>query len=535
MSSARVHDVVIVGAGHNGLVAAAYLARAGCKVLVVERRDAVGGTAVTEEIHPGFRGPAVAHTAGPLSARVIGDLELARHGLGWLEPAVRVFAPAPDGRSVTLHHDPRRTAEGLKAWSARDAEAYPAFATCFSRLGATLAPLLTMTPPATDAVSYGEAWQLLKLGRGLRALGKKDFHRILRWAPMAVADLVAEWFETDLLRAVIAARGIHAAFAGPWSAGTSAALLLQAAHDGQATLPASFPRGGMGAVTEALARAARSLGAEIRTGAGVARIAVRDGAATGVVVDGGEEIAARAVVSSADPRHTFLGLVDASCLGPDFIGKMSNYRSVGTVAKLNLALARLPRFRAIEQAGEGSGGDRLLTGRIHIGPGIDYLERAFDAAKYGEPSERPYLDVTIPTLLDPSLAPEGKHVMSIHAQFAPYALRSGDWDARRDELGKRILDTLAEHAPDLPGLVVGQQLLTPLDLERRYGLTGGHLLHGELALDQLFAFRPLIGWARYRSPIARLYLCGAGTHPGGGVTGGPGANASREILKDLRS
>jgi phytoene dehydrogenase-like protein len=390
-----------------------------------------------------------------------------------------------------------------------------------------------MTPPATDAPTARDLWGLLGLGRRVRALGGRDLHRLLRWGPMAVADLVAEWFESELLRATIAARGIHASFAGPWSAGTSAALLLQAAHDGHATQPAAFARGSMGAVTEALAKAARANGAEIRTGAGVARIAVKDGAATGVVLDDGEEIPARAVVSSADPRRTFLSLLDAAWLGPDFVAKISHYRSAGTVAKVNLALSRLPRFTALEKA--GADGERLLTGRIHIGPDIDYLERAYDAAKYGEPSERPTLDVTIPSILDDTLAPPGAHVVSILAQFAPYTLRSGDWNTRRDELGRRVVATLAEYAPDLPELVVGQSVLTPLDLEERYGLTGGHLLHGEAALDQLFAFRPLLGWARYRSPVARLYLCGAGTHPGGGIHGGPGANASREILRDLRS
>jgi phytoene dehydrogenase-like protein len=347
---------------------------------------------------------------------------------------------------------------------------------------------------------------------------------------MAVADLTAEWFDSELPRATIAARGIHASFAGPWSAGTSAGLLLQAALDGHAVAPAAFPRGGAGALTTALAAAARALGAEVRTGARVAQIAVKDGTATGVVLDGGEEVAARAVVSNADPRRTFLRLLDAASLGPDFAGKMRHYRCQGAAAKVNLALARLPRFRAVPD-----GGTSALAGRVHIGPDIDYLEKAFDAAKYGDISPRPYLELTIPSLLDPSLAPAGAHVMSIHVQFTPYALRGEAWSGRRAELVRIVVDTLAEHAPDLPGLIVGQQVLTPVDLETEYGLSGGHLLHGEPALDQLFSFRPLIGWAQYRSPIAGLYLCGSGTHPGGAISGACGANASREILKDLRS
>jgi phytoene dehydrogenase-like protein len=467
----------------------------------------------------------VLHSAGPLDARVVRDLHLA---IDWLAPEVRVFAPSPDGRAVVLYDDAARTAEGLRGLSEKDAQAWPHFAACFARIGAALAPLLASTPPKADSPSGRDLWNLLKLGKRLRGLGRKDLYRVLRWAPTAVADLVAEWFENELLRATVAARGIFASFAGPWSAGTSLALLLQAAQDGHATAPAAFPRGGMGAVSEALAKAARSFGATIRTGAAVARILVKNGAAAGVVLENGEEIAARAVVSGADPRRTFLDLVDAADLGPDFVGKMRNYRAVGTAAKVNLALSRLPKFTAAKS-------ENLLSGRIHIGPDIDYLERAFDAAKYGDVSEQPHLDVTIPSLLDPALAPAGAHVMSIHAQFAPYTLRSGDWNMRREELGKRVVDTLAAYAPDLPSLIVGQQVLTPLDLEARYGLSGGHLLHGEAAPDQLFAFRPLIGCADYKSPLAGLYLCGAGTHPGGGITGAPGANASREICKDLRS
>ncbi|HJZ88787.1 MAG TPA: NAD(P)/FAD-dependent oxidoreductase [Polyangia bacterium] len=530
---ARARDVVIIGAGHNGLVAAAYLAQAGLKPLVLERRDLIGGRAVTDEIHPGFRCPALCHSAGPLDGRIARELDLARHGLEWLAPEVRVLALAPDGHALALHDDAARTAAGLQPLSARDAAAYPEFAACFARLGAALRPLLAMTPPTAARAGARDLWKLLTLGRRLRGLGKKDLFRLLRFAPMAVADLAAEWFESELLRATIAARGIFASFAGPWSAGTGVALLLQAAHDGHATAPAAFARGGMGAISQALAASARALGAEIRTGAAVSRIAVRDGVAHGVVLASGEEIAARVVVSDADPRSTYLHLLDGACLSPDFTSKMRNYRSVGTVAKVNLALSRLPRFSALAPAGPE--GARLLSGRIHIGPDIDYLERAFDAAKYGEPSAEPYLDLCIPTLLDPGLAPAGAHVMSIHAQFAPYALRSGDWAARTDALGRQVLKTLATYAPDLPELIVGAQVLTPVDLEQRYGLAGGHLLHGEAALDQLFAFRPLIGWAQYRSPIARLYLCGAGTHPGGGVTGLSGRNASREIWKDLRS
>jgi phytoene dehydrogenase-like protein len=529
---ANERDVVVIGAGHNGLVAAALMARAGLKPLVLESRDTVGGRAVTEEIHPGFRCPVVLHAAGPLLARVTEDLDLARHGLSWLEPQVRVFAPSPGGPAVSVYDDPARTAEGLRRVSVRDAERYPEFAATFARIGAALAPVLTMAAPSTDEPSTHDLWKMLRVGRRVRALGKRDAYRVMRWAPMAVADLAAEWFESDLLRATVAARGIYASFAGPWSAGTGATLLLQAALDGHPTAPAAIPRGGMGALTSAMAQAARALGAEIRTGARVTNILVKDGGARGVVLATGEEIAARAVVSGADPRHTLLSLVGAAELGPEVAGKMRNYRCTGTAAKLNLALSRLPRFSALATDGGGSG---ALSGRVHIGPSIDDLERAFDAVKYGEFSAHPTLDVTIPSLLDDSLAPPGAHVMSIHAQFVPYTLRSGDWSTRRAELVKAIVQTLGLYAPDLPDAIVAHQLLTPPDLEAKFGLSGGHLLHGEPALDQLFAFRPLLGWAQYKTPIRGLYLCGSGTHPGGVVSGASGANASRAVVHDLRN
>ncbi|HLL77659.1 MAG TPA: NAD(P)/FAD-dependent oxidoreductase [Pyrinomonadaceae bacterium] len=529
MSNERV---VIVGAGHNGLVAACYLARAGASPLVLERRGVVGGAAVTEEFHPGFRCSTLAHAAGPLSPRVARDLALERHGLAFVNTDVRVFAPAPDGPSLTIYDDAARTARELQNLSAKDAGSYPEFCESFRRIGRVLAPVLDATPPSIEKPTAGELWQLGKVGKDFRRLGKRDAYRLLRWGPMAVADLAAEWFETELLRATVAARGIYGAFAGPWSAGTSLGLLVQAALGGHPVAPAAFPRGGMGALTEALASAAREAGAEIRTGAGVERVLVKDGRAAGVVLDGGEEIAARAVVSNADPRTTFLRLVDPIELEPDFLAKIRAYRSKGAAAKINLALAGLPSFAALKD--EGDARAAKLSGRIHIGPEIDYLERAFDAAKYGDFSPAPYLDVTIPTVADPSLAPEGRHVMSIYAQFAPRYLRRGDWATRREEFADAVVKTLAEYAPDLEGLILARQIVTPDELEREYNLAGGHPLHGEMSLDQFYTFRPLIGWAQYRTPINGLYLCGAGAHPGGGVTGAPGANSAREILKELK-
>jgi phytoene dehydrogenase-like protein len=525
-AGALQNRIIIIGAGHNGLVTAAYLAKAGFRPLVLERRATIGGACATEEFHPGFRA-SLANSAGPLLSEILKDLQLDKYGLRFIQPNVRVCALNPNGPPVCIYEDSKRTSEELAAISPRDAAKYPDFVSTFSRIGRALRPLLTMTPPNIDAPSKSELWNLGKLGWAVRGLGKKDEYRLLRYGPMAVADLAAEWFETELLRATIAARGIFGAFAGPWSAGTSVGLLLQAATDGNAIPPAMFVRGGMGALTQALVKCAIEAGAEIRTDAEVDQIVVENGRAAGVVLTSGEQVPAWTTVSDADPGVTLLELLAPGELDPSFRNMIQNYRAFGTVAKMDLALSALPDFKTKERD--------QLSGRIHIGPDIDYLERAFDAAKYGDFSPSPYLDITIPTLTDTSLAPNGTHVMSIHAQFAPYKLKEGSWDERREELGEVIVNTLSEYAPNLKELIVARQVLTPLDLERKYRLSGGHIHHGEMSLDQLFAFRPLIGWAQYRTPIKGLYLCGAGTHPGGGITGAPGFNASREIIKDLKT
>lgn len=524
--------IIIIGAGHNGLVAAFYLAKAGFKPLVLERRATIGGACVTEEFHPGFRCSTLATSIGPLLPQILNDLQLNRHGLEFITSEVQVTALNLEGPAVSIYQDSKRTASDLAAISSKDAERYSEFVRTFDRIGTALRPLLTMTPPNIDAPSKSELWNLGKLGWAVRGLGRKDEYRLLRYGPMAVADLAAEWFETESLRALVAARGIFGAFAGPWSAGTSAPVLLQAAMDGHAIAPATFVKGGMGALTQALAKALTEAGGEIRTNSEVKSITVADGRVSNVVLQSGEELPAWTCVSGADPGVTFLELLAYDLLEPSFRNKIQNYRAVGTVAKINLALAALPKFEGIECAAADC--TKRLSGRIHIGPNIDYLERAFDAAKYGDFSPQPYLDITIPTLTDSSLAPDGAHVMSIHAQFAPYKLKSGDWNSRREELGDTIIETLSAYAPKLRELIVGRQVLTPLDLEETYGLTGGHIHHGEMSLDQLFAFRPIIGWANYRTPIKGLYMCGAGTHPGGGVTGAPGLNASREIIKYLK-
>ena len=525
---AETRDIVIIGGGHNGLVTAFYLAKAGFKPLVIERREQVGGAAITDEFHPGFRCSTLAHTVGPIRPDIVRDLQLEKHGLRLITPEISVTALTPEGRALSLYQDTNKSVQEISAFSQKDAAKYPEFQQSLGKMGRVIAEALAITPPNIDHPSGGDLWSMLKTGRAIRNLGKKDMYRLLRWGPMAVADLAAEYFETELLRAVVAARGIFGTFLGPWSAGSALVLLIRAAGDSQPAGSAFLAAGGMGALTQAMASAAKAAGAEIRTGADVIEIRVKDGASTGVLLSTGEEINARAVISNADPKRTLLRLTDPLHLSPDFVQKMQHYRGNGTVAKVNLALSGLPKFTAL-QNGDGA----ALKGRIHIGNEIDYLERAFDESKYGNFSRRPYLEATIPSLTDPTLAPEGKHVMSIYMQYAPYKLK-GDWESQRMALGQTVVQTLAQYAPNLPEMILTHQIITPLDLEEKYGMTGGQIFHGELALDQFFTMRPLLDWARYRTPIQNLFLCGSGTHPGAGLTGGSGANAAREILKELK-
>jgi phytoene dehydrogenase-like protein len=518
-------DVIVIGAGHNGLAAAFYLAKGGLKPLVLEARADVGGGATTSEIHPGFRCSALSHEV-LLHAQVVRDMGLARHGLELLAPAARVCALSPDGPPLVLHDDAAASAASILLLDGKAASAYVRYREAVDKVAAVLATIIEAPPPAIDNPGTADLWNLLKTGRRFRALGKRDGYRLLRWLPMPVADFVDEWFSNDLLGAAIAGAGVSGTMLGPRSAGSALVMFLREAHRQLAGGSSIQVKGGPGALTRAMAAAAADAGADIRTATPVERILIRDERVSGVVA-GGREIPARAVVSAIDPKTTFLRLIDPMDLAPDFASKMRNYRASGTLAKINLALSALPRF-------QGVASPQALSGRIHIGPDIDYLERAFDHAKYGEVSSAPWLDVTIPSILDPQLAPEGAHVASVYVHCAPYSMRNGDWDAARQALLASSLKVLEASAPGFGSLVVNAQVLTPRDIERDFGFGGGHVFHGELAPDQLFAMRPLLGYGKYDSPVRQLYLCSGGTHPGGFLSGASGRLAAQEILRRPR-
>ena len=524
-------EVVVIGGGHNGLAAAFYLARAGLKPLVLETRDTVGGGAVTSELHPGFQCPTLSHHTS-IWTQVVRDMDLPRHGLEFLRPTVEAFTPDLDGLPLIVHEDAQRTAEAMRRLNAKDADAYPAYRTAIEQLAAVVASVLASPAPSINSPGTSDLWNLFHAGRKFRALGKRNSYRLLRWAPMPVADLAREWFESDLLCASIAGPALSGTMLGPRSAGSSLILLLQESHRLLANR-CSRVRGGPGALTRAMAVAARVAGADIRTTTRVERIVVTNECVSGVIANG-RKIPAAAVVSAVDPKTTFLGLMDPVDLTPDFLSKIRNYRAAGTVAKLNLALTALPCFSSLANAGlNGDHHAEILSGRIHLGPDLDYLERAFDHAKYGEMSTDPWLDVTIPSVLDPDLAPPGAHVMSIYVHYAPYRLRDGDWPASKNVLLSRVLATLERFAPGIGALVAAADVITPMDLESQYGFHGGHIFHGELTLSQLLTMRPLLEYSRYHGPVRGLYLCGAGTHPGGFMTGGSGRLAAREIVRSM--
>jgi phytoene dehydrogenase-like protein len=525
MTAAR-YDVVVIGGGHNGLVAAAYLARAGRRVLVLERRECVGGAAVTEEVFPGFKFSVFSYVVSLLRPEIVRELDLPRHGLDIL-PLESTVTPLPGGDYLAAWGDHDRTRRELYRHSPHDAEAVDEFGRLMHHMALAVRPILGMMPPDPASLSPGDLRGLLRLGRHFAGLGAERFHALYKLMTMSAADFLDEWFECEPLKATKSASGIIGTFLGPRSPGTAYVLLHHYMGEIDGAFRAwGFARGGTGAVSEAIAGAARAAGAEIRTGAGVARVLTRRDRTAGVVLDDGTEIRARAVMSGLDPRRTFLGLLEEQALPPELVADVRRYRFRGSSAKVNLALSELPDFTCMPGPGPH------LRGAFSISPSIDYLERAYDDAKYGEPSRRPYMDIVIPSMIDPGMAPPGRHVMSVFVQYAPYAVNGGWTDARREQLGDTVIDTIAEHAPNLKRAILHRQVITPADIERITGLSEGNIFQGELALQQLFFLRPAPAWARYRTPVRGFYQCGSGTHPGGGIMGASGRLAALALLAD---
>ena len=527
---ARRYDSIIIGGGHNGLVCAAYLARAGQDVLVLERRHVLGGAAVTEEVHPGFKYSVCAYVVSLLRPQIIRDLELARFGLE-LIPLEASFTPldepGPEGGLVRWA-DSERTRREIERFSHGDAEIYPMFGHAMMQMARFVKPILEMTPPDPASPSLSDLLGLLRLGKRFRDLGEEKRLLKAKLFTMSAVDFLEQWFESEPLKSSMAVSGIIGTFQGVRSPGTAYVLLHHYMGEIDGTFRSwGFSKGGTGQVSLAIAASARHAGAEIRTESPIARIDVRNGRALGVILENGDEIGARRVISGVDPHRTFLRMVGEEHLDGSFCEQIRRYKLRGSSGKVNLALDAAPDFTCRPGAGPH------LTGDIAVAPTVDYLERAFDDAKYGDYSRRPYLNVVIPSLVDPTLAPPGKHVMSIFVQYAPYHLKDGPeaWTEKREAFGDAVVDTLAEYCPNLKDIILHRQVLTPLDLEEMVGLTEGNIFHGELSPEQLFFLRPAAGWARYRTPIDNLWMCASGTHPGGGVMGAPGAIAAREILK----
>ncbi len=520
------YDTVVVGGGHNGLVCGAYLARAGRRVLILERRERVGGAAVSEQPFPGFTFSVYSYVVSLLRPEIVHDLKLARHGLHLL-PLQSTLTPLPNGDYLAQWSDHDQNRRELHRHSPRDAEAYDEFGHLMHHMARAVQPILSMTPPDPASLGPRDLMGLLRLGRHFRSLGAERFHALHRLMTMSAADYLDAWFETEALKATKSASGIIGTFLGPRSPGTAYVLLHHYMGEIDGVFRAwGFAKGGTGSVSEALAAAARRFGADIRTNAPVSRVLVRVDRAAGVVLESGEEIRARTVVSGTDPRHTFANLVGPEHLPAEFVGAIRRFRFRGCSGKVNLALDGLPSFTCLP------GNGPHLRGAISISPSVAYLERAYDEAKYGAFSSRPYLDIVLPSVIDPGMAPPGKHVMSIFVQYAPYHLTGGWTDARREAFGDAVIDTLVEYAPNLKSLILHRQVITPPDIERVAGLAEGNIFHGELALQQLFFLRPVPAWAQYRTPIRGLYQCGSGTHPGGGIMGGPGRLAALRILGD---
>ena len=520
------YDAAIIGGGHNGLVCAAYLAKAGKKVVVLERRHVLGGAAVTEELYPGFKFSVASYVVSLFRPGIIRDLDLPAHGLEMI-PLETAYSPLPGDRGLCRWVDPERTRREIARFSARDSELYPEFGLAMTKMARFAKGVIDAPAPDPASLKPSELMELWRFSDELRQADPESLYMHLKLFTMSSADLLDEWFESDVLKAPMSVSGIIGTYLGVRSPGTAYVLL----HHYMGEIDGAFrswgySKGGTGGVSMACARAAQAFGAEIRTQAPVDHVLLENGRARGVVLDNGDEVRARTVISNCDPNLTFLGLVGEENLDPEFATAIRRYKLRGSSGKVNLAVDRLPVF-------PGREGSAHLRGDIAIAPSIEYLERAYDEAKYGEYSSKPYLNVVIPSVVDPSVAPPGKHVISIFVQYAPYHIREGAdrWPEKREAFGDTVVKTLAEYCPGLEESILYRQVLTPWDLEQQFGLTEGNIFQGELSLEQLLFQRPTAGWARYKTPVRNLWMCGSGTHPGGGIMGASGRLAALALLE----
>jgi len=520
------YDAIIIGGGHNGLITAAYLAKAGKKVLVVEKRYLVGGASVTEELYPGFKFTVFSYVVSLLRPDIVRDLQLSRHGLTVL-PLESTLTPLANGDYLYRDGDHYRSLRDIARHSERDAGAYDEYGRNMYFMAKAVKYILSMVPPDPTTLNPKDWLSLLDMARHFLNLGEEQLFLLAKLMTMSAADFLDQWFESDPLKGTMSASGIIGTYLGPRSPGTAYVLLHHYMGEIDGAFRAwGFAKGGTGGIADAIARSAEALGAEIRCNAPVAQVMVKNGRAVGVALENGDEIYADMVASSLDPKLTFLKLVDPNQLPVDLVDSIRKFNVRGSSGKVNLALDALPDLTCMPGPG------RHLAGAISISPSIDYIERAFDDAKYGEFSKRPYIDCILPSVIDPDMAPPGKHVMSCFVQYAPYELNGGWTDAKREAFGDAVVDTLSQYMPNLKDIILHRQVLTPVDIEEMIGISQGNIFHGELSLSQLFFLRPAAGWAKYRTPIKGYWQCGSGTHPGGGIMGAPGQLAALEMLKE---
>ncbi len=531
-SSAKIYDAIVVGGGHNGLTAAAYLARAGLTTLVLERRDIVGGCCVTEEIAPGCRVSTTSYIASMLRPEVISDLRLAEYGLRMVpcDPAIQV--PFPDGHVVPWWADRERAKAEFKKISARDAETFVEMDDRLKKLARYLQPFFMEPPPEIDTRSLRGWSDLFRVGKKFRGISSDEVSQLISFLTGSLGEFLDHNYESEKMKTMFLANNVYGKHGGPYQPGTAIGLLFHLLSGGEHELQGFYGHvmGGMGAITQALAASGQKLGVEIRTSAPVAQIDVRGGRARGVVLEDGTEIRARIVLSNADPKRTFLKMVAASELPIEFLHSIRGIKMEGPCAKVNLVLDAEPRF-----TGTSPTATALERTFYTLVPSLAFAERCYDIAKFGDIPQELWVDCVVSSNADPSLAPADKHILTCFVQYVPYRLREGNWDENRELLGDRVIKKIAEYAPNVPNAIIARQVLTPLDLERTYGLTEGNIFHGDLRLEQLFFMRPVSGWSQYRTPVDGLYLCGAGAHPGGGVTGAPGHNAAHQVLRDWKN